>query len=123
MHCLVPCVHRLLGRSQPNTSYWQRFKRRCSLHTFTAEVLCRVIAAPQEMGRAGAETDADARLERAVVSAVLHLREHGWAVVDDVVSRYPISHDSGRHAASHLIKEAALIRIRPTRPEICLRTT
>ena len=32
--------------------------------------------------------EVDSRLERDVVSAVLHLREHGWAVLDDVITRY-----------------------------------
>ena len=33
----------------------------------------------------------DCELERDVVSAILHLREHGWAVVNDVIARYVFS--------------------------------
>ena len=39
------------------------------------------------MGRAWSETEADAKLEADTVAAALHLREHGWAIIDDVLSR------------------------------------
>jgi hypothetical protein len=28
------------------------------------------------------------RFEHSIVSAVLHLREHGWAIIDNVIPRY-----------------------------------
>ena len=49
--------------------------------------ICSATAAPQEMGVPMKQADLDSRLERDVVSAVLHLREHGWALIDDVISR------------------------------------
>lgn len=30
----------------------------------------------------------DPRLKKQVVAAALHLKEHGWAIVDDVLTRY-----------------------------------
>lgn len=39
------------------------------------------------MGRAWSESEADAKLEADIVAAALHLREHGWAIIDDVLSR------------------------------------
>ena len=39
------------------------------------------------MGRAWSETEADTKLEADIMAAVLHLREHGWAIIGDVLSR------------------------------------
>lgn len=50
--------------------------------------LCSASAPLQAMGPPLKHGQADSRLERDVVSAVLHLREHGWAIMDDVITRY-----------------------------------
>ena len=39
------------------------------------------------MGRAWSEIEADAKLETDIVAAALHLSEHGWAIIDDALSR------------------------------------
>ena len=49
--------------------------------------VCSAIATLQAMGPPLNQAEPDSKLERDVVLAVLHLREHGWAVIDDVISR------------------------------------
>ena len=51
------------------------------------ECLCSASAAVQATKAPMSQDESDSRLERDVVSAVVHLREHGWAIIDDVIAR------------------------------------
>lgn len=61
----------------------------CVLNLFVNpfRYVCSATAQQQAMGPPLKQDDLDSRLERDVVSAVLHLREHGWAVINDVITR------------------------------------